>query len=231
MQTTSSLGKTELVTNNGANKLKYVYPFYDRNNYFTLKRQIDHDGFRIATMQETVSIVHNAYVVEQETELEGKFAAEIKKMLRTIYTSSRNLIIPNQGIEIFPESLLPQRLISRIGELNQSELEEVLNTLEQNQNLITFVEFGFKTGELDSSEALATHPYTLGFGKDTAEKLVQIAQKQNIKRPWMGVYPNFEKPLITIPGIGSGEIYGARLDIIAYHTGLSLNGHAFAVID
>ena len=67
----------------------------------------------------------------------------------TIYVATKTFWTHNEGARTFPDNgliQLPAHLEDRIGQISQSELDELLKIFKQHLNLVNFTEFGFETG-------------------------------------------------------------------------------------
>ena len=211
--------KTELTVQHQGKPLTHVHPFYGPNTYSGLKTNVEADGLAMATLPEAASIVHDAYCLDQPTDFDQERAKEIHGIMknRWIYATSKSLWIPDQGVKVFPDNgliSLPDVLKSRIGELTPSELEQMLEVLEQHPELVNSADFGYETGTLGSSLKLATNAYTKALaGEEGAERLAEVSDKHRIKKPYLGAFDNVKKPSITVSRLGSSWIFDGRLDV------------------
>ena len=227
--------KTEITVQHRGGNLTHVHPFYGPNNYLSLKTKVEADNLTMATLPQAASIIYDAYCLDQPNDFDQEIAKEIHGIMknRWIYTASKSLWIPDQGVKVFPDNgliSLPDHLKNKIGELTPNELEQMLEVLEQSPELVNSADFGYETEILRSSLKLATNAYTKALaGEEGAERLGEVSDKHRIKKPYLGAYDNVKKPLVTVSRLVSFWNFVGRLYVSGYGHGGFGDSHAFGV--
>jgi len=224
-------GETKLTVDHNQGELTVLHPFLGPNTYRELQRQASSEGLKMATLPEAASIAHDAYVVDPK----NHYSKEIQKTMtnRWFYTATKSLWVPNKGVHVFPDNgsiELPEALRDRIGTLNPNELEQFLTSLREHDGLVNFAEFGFDTGRLGSSLKLATNDYMKAVaGQEGAEKLAEVSDKHEVKKPYLWAHQNVNEPLVTVSGLSPSWYLDDWLDVNGDERGGYSDSGAFGV--
>ena len=197
--------------------LVFLHPSYGPNTYANVKEQIEKDNLKAPNMAETASLVHAAF------NSEDKYSEEIKQIMKDRYfwAFTGNLYVPNKGayIQDNPETR---------GGMPFMDESNLVKKLEADSPEVRFVPFGYKTGEMSSSE-LAKNPYVLALaGEEGAEKLAEVADKHKNK-PCLFSYDSISEPLTRVSALYSYWFLDSRLYVDGDVHGDDRLGGAFGV--
>src|SRR3989344_1735877 len=108
------------------------------------------------------------------------------------------------------------------------EESDLARRLEEGDEGVIYVPFGFKTGEMTPLE-LAKNAYVKALaGAEGAEKLAEVADKYK-KNPYLWSFESVERPLTRVSALVSGWVLDYRLCVGGGSDGDYRDGYAFGV--
>lgn len=186
-------------------KLSFQYPVF-KGTSRSVAEQIDKDNLKRPNSAETASLVYDAFQNPK-----GEYESEIIKILNNawFWEFTGNLYLPKSNEEIINGVLLETnpKIINRRLDMNKKSL---IKRLQDNDPLVKFVPFGFKTGEQSLFE-LIKNPYIIArYGKEGAEKIAEIASKYK-KQPNVNVFNSVDQEKSALSALYGDWDFGRGL--------------------
>jgi len=211
-------GRTYLDTHSSKGTVSFVAPAFGHSAYAKVGQQITEAGLVLPTMEQTASLVYDAWQNPDE-----KYSKDIIRKLRTNWLWGFNglLYVPNEGVYI------QDRPDIQNGKVVMNQ-EDLVKKIESNDESVRFVPFGFKRDSQSSLE-LAKNPFIQALaGEEGADKLASVADKYNLK-PFVWTLDNVDNPTIRVASLGSGRGLGGWLDVDGDDWVGNYGGYAFGV--
>lgn len=200
-------------------KLSFQYPAF-RGTYGKVEKAINEAGLKKPNSAETASLVYDAFQNKK-----GKYEKEIISILKNnlFWEFTGNLYLPKSNQEINNGVIL----YDASKDFNESK-ESLIKKLQDNDESVKFVPFGYKTGEQDVFE-LMKNPYIIArYGEEGAEKIAKVAsqykKKPNLwsfdsvdqeKRRKSALYFNWDfGSLVVVGGIWNDDDYGLAFGVV-----------------
>ena len=205
------------------NEIAFQYPAF-RGTYGNVAEQIDKEGLKRPTSPETASLIHYAFQNPK-----GQYESEIIDILRNnwLWEFTGNLYLPKSNEEINNGVILETNPTIEKGKLKMNK-DSLIKRLQENDSLVKFVPFGYKTGEQTASE-LGKNPYIIArYGEEGAEKVAKIISKYKVN-PYLYSFDSVDEEKIRISALGGGGSFGLRLSVIGDYWCDDEGGHAFGV--
>ena len=140
---------------------------------------------------------------------------------RWLWAFTGTLHVPNEGAYIQDDPIIKDGVFS----IDKSNL---VQKLEQNDQSVRFVPFGFNIESMSSLE-LAKNPYVIGLaGEEGADKLAQVADKFK-GNPYLWSFKSVSEPLAGVSALDSSWDVVLRLDVSGDDHGYDRNGYGFGV--
>ena|SRR3989344_802917 len=216
-------GKTSLTISHEGGELTFQYPAFS-GTYGSVAEQIDKEGLKRPNSPETASLVYDAFQNK-----DGKYESEIIKILKEnwFWEFTGNLYLPKSNEEINNGVILEHNPKIENGKLIMDK-SSLIKRLKENDPLLKFVPFGYKT-EKQSSLELSRNPYVVArYGEEGAEKIAKVADKYPNK-PYVWSFDSVDEEIVRMSalgrywnGVGSLSVNGNSWDD-------DLLGHAFGV--
>ena len=210
-------GRTELTTFHNTSDLTFIHPAYGPDTYANVGTAIEQAGLARSTMAQTASLVYAAF------NSSGRYSDEIKEIMkeRLLWAFTGNLYAPNKGVYIQDNP----EIRDNMPFMEESDLAR---RLEEGDEGVIYVPFGFKTGEMTPLE-LAKNAYVKALaGAEGAEKLAEVADKYK-KNPYLWSLESVKRPLTRVSALVSNRGLGDRLCIDGDNVGSNRLGYAFGV--
>jgi len=213
--------KVKLIIPHEGNKLAFQYPTF-KGYYETVAGKIDKECLKRPTSPETASLVYDAFQNRK-----GEYESQIIKILNDawFWEFTGNLYLPKSNEEINNGVILEQNPTIENGKLIMDK-NNLIKRLKENDSKVKFVPFGYKIGEQNLIE-LQKNPYILArYGKEGAEKIVEIASKYE-KKPYVYSWGSVNQEIVRISLLGNWSISDSlKIDGINRYYDV---GHAFGV--
>ena len=167
-------------------KVTFAYPSFGPDNYLNIRKQILENNLLIPTAEQTVALLHRAYLSEFKDAPEFQNIREIMKK-KWLLVFNRNLWT-NKGVYVVQDS----EAKIRSEKLKISNLEEELKNSEE-INTVKFskngkVRFAPKNSymlEENRPDSLAENGFVIAnYGKQGAKKLAEIST-QHLSKPYI----------------------------------------------
>ena len=210
------------VPHEGGN-LSFQHPAF-KGTYGSVAEQIVKAGLKRPNSSETASLVYNSFQNKG-----GKYESEIIKILKDawFWEFTGNLYLPKSNEEINNGVILEHNPKIENGKLIMDK-SSLIKRLKENDPLLKFVPFGYKT-EKQSSLELSRNPYVVArYGEEGAEKIAKVADKYPNK-PYVWSFDSVDEEIVRMSalgrywnGVGSLSVNGNSWDD-------DLLGHAFGV--
>ena len=220
----AKIGKTYLteIPHEGK-EIAFQYPSF-RGTYGCVAEQIDKEGLKRPSSSETASLVYDAW--KNPTE---KYESEIIKILNDalFWEFTGNIYLPKSNQEINNGDILEINPKITNGKLDMNK-KSLIKRLQENDESVKFVPFGYKTGEQTWQE-LAVNPYVVArYGEKGAEKIAEIASKYR-RNPKVWSFDYVDKEKTRMSALSNGWYFGGRLNVVGSYWGYDGDGRAFGV--
>lgn len=177
----------------------------------SVAREIDAAGLKRPDSSETASLFYNVFQNQ-----EGMCESEIirNQRERGFWEFTGNLYLPKSSEEINNGVILETNPKITNGDLQdlQMDRESLIDRLQENDPLVRFVPFGFKTG-LQEASKLAKNPYIVArYGEEGAEKIAEIASKYK-NSPVLYSFDSVDREKTRISFFNHGYNLKNRLEI------------------
>ena len=107
--------------------------------------------------------------------------------------------------------------------------KSLIKRLEENDHLVKFVPFGFKTGEQTSGE-LGKNSYVVArYGNEGAEKIAEVADKYK-KKPFLYAFDSVDEEKVRMSALDGFWGFGGRLGVDGDYWVGSGGGRSFGVL-
>lgn len=211
-------------------KLGFQYPAFRRSHYRNIGEAIDKERLKRPNSAETASLIYDAFQNPK-----GAKESEIIQLLKDHHfvEFTGNLYLPKGNGEIQNGVILETN-----PQVNNEGLfmdkSSLIKRLQNNDELVKFVPFGYKRGE-QTGEELIKNPYIIArYGEEGAEKIGEIASKY---RGRSGLWcPKYSEEHMAISILRTFWTYGDGLNIFAYdgldgERASNYDCHAFGVFE
>ena len=188
-------------------ELTFQYPAF-RGTYGNVAKQIDKENLKRPNSAETASLVRDAFQNSQ-----GQYESEIIKILkdRWFWEFTGNLYTPKSNAEINNGVILENNPQIANGRLNMNK-QSLVKRLQENDPLIKFVPFGFKTGEQTVLE-LERNPYIVArYGEEGAQKIAEVASKYS-RNPKLWSFDSVDEEKQRMSALDRDWDFVDRLDV------------------
>ena len=165
-------GRTIISVPHLEDKVSFAYPAF-RGTYGNVANEIDKAGLKRPNSAETASLVYDAWK-NQKGEKESEIISILKNNWLWEYTG--NLYLPKSNEEISNGVILEINPKIINGKLAMDK-NSLVQRLKENDPLVKFVPFGFKTGTQDLIEFQKNKYIIERYGKEGAEKIAEVASK------------------------------------------------------
>jgi hypothetical protein len=202
-----NVDRTKLKVQNQEKNLNFKYPFFGPENYFKIQRQIKKAKLILPSMSQLVSLVYSTFNSEVE------HSEEIKQIMEhfLMWGFTGNLYIPNRGIYIQDNPEI------KYGKLLMEE-SELVKKLEENDNSVRFVNFGFEVGKMSPLE-LSKNQYIIGLvGEEGADKLAEITGKYKIES-YLWAFKKVNETLKRVSGLSLVRSFNCRISLDSNNEG------------
>jgi len=201
-------------------ELTFQHPAF-RGTFGSVAKQIDRADLERPSSPKTASLVYDAF-----QNPEGEHELEIIRILRDnrLWEFTGNLYLPKSNEEVNNGVILESnpRIINGILDMDKKSL---IKRLQDNDPLVRFVAFGFKTGQQKVSE-LERNPYVLArYGEEGAQKIAKVASNYK-RKPRLWTFNSVNRELIKMSALYDIWVFGYGLGVGAYWSDEGL-GYAF----
>lgn len=218
------VGKTYLTDiPHGKGNLTFQYPAF-KGTYGSVAEAIDKAGLKRPGSSETASLVYDAF-----QNPEGEYESEIRGILKNnwLWEFTGNLYLPKSEEEVNKGVIIVANPQIVSGKLAMSK-DSLTERLRENDPLVKFVPFGYKTGEQTTLELLK-NPYIIArYGEEGADKIAQIASNYK-KNPKLWSFDSVNEEIARMSALGGGWNFDAWLDVIGNDLYDYYVGRAFGV--
>ena len=224
----ATIGKSYLTVPHEGGELSFAYPAF-RGNYGNVAKQIDNEKLKRPNSSKTASLVYDAWKSPKE-----QYSSEIISILKDncLWEFTGNLYLPKLDEEINNGVILD--LDSQNLKFNENgklvmDKNSLVQRLKNNDSLVKFVPFGFKTGKQNLIE-FEKNPYIQAkYGKEGAEKIAEIASKYKNK-PYINSFNSVDQEEARMSALVRSWNFGGRLSVYGdYWYGYYYDGRAFGV--
>ena len=218
-------GYTKLKIPHEGGELTFQYPAF-KGTYGNVANEIDKAGLKRPNSSETASLVYEAWK-NPKGEKEPYFS-EIISILKNhwLWEFTGNLYLPKSNDEINNGVILETNPKIKNGKLVMNK-NSLVKRLKENDSLVKFVPFGYKTGE-QSPKKLAENKYIIArYGEQGAEKIAKITLKYK-NQPNVYSFNSVDEEKIRMSALGNGWIFN-RLNVNGNKCDDNDNGHAFGI--
>ena len=236
------IGKTYLTIPHTGGKLAFEYPAF-KGTYTNVVNSIDKAGLKRPSSSETASLIYGAWKSPDE-----KYSSEIISILKNnwFWEFTGNLYLPksngpkgvSSGEEISNGVILdldsqnlkfengPNGISSGVKlRMNKNSL---VQRLKENDPLVKFVPFGFKTGEQTWQELEKNDYIQKRYGKEGAEKIAEIASKYK-NNPYVNIFNSVNKEETRMSTLNYYWGFNNGLSVNGNDWSDNSGGHAFGV--
>ena len=206
--------------------IAFQYPSF-RGTYGSVAGKIDKEGLKRPNSPETSSLVYDAF-----KNPEGQYEQEILKILEKnwFWEFTGNLYLPQSSEEVSNGVIIEHNPTIANGNLAMDK-SDLIKRLQGNDSNVKFVPFGYKTGEQNLGD-LQKNPYVVArYGKEGAEKIVEIASKfRNNPNVWSFDFVNEEQTRTSALSY-DGRFFGTTMLLVDGSYWLDDNiGRSFGVL-
>ena len=206
-------------------ELSFQYPSF-KGTYGNVANEIDKAGLKRPNSSETASLVYDTWKNPKE-----KYSQEIIKILKDnwFWEFTGNLYLPKSSDEINNGVILETNPKIKNGRLLMNK-NSLVQRLKENDSLVKFVPFGFKTGAQTPKE-LEENKYIIErYGKEGAEKIAEVASKyKNNPYIWSFNSDSVNEEKTRMSALYSDWYFGNGLNVNGDSWDGDGNGHAFGV--
>jgi len=219
-------GKTSLTVPHAGGKISFQHPAF-KGTYGNVAEQIDKADLKRPSSPETASLVYDAFQNKDE-----KYSSEIISILKDnwFWEFTGNLYLPKSNEEINNGVILDldsQNLKFENGKLIMNK-NSLVQRLRENNPLVKFVPFGFKTREQTLRE-LERNKYVIErYGKEGAEKIAKVADKYPNK-PSLWSFKSVNKEKVALSALSRGWFFDGWLYVVGNLWSDNKQGLAFGV--
>jgi hypothetical protein len=209
----------------GGKEINFVYPAY-RGNYGEVTEAIDKAGLKKPSSGELVSLIDDAWG-NSRGEYESKILDNLMGGWLWEYTG--NLYIPKSNEEVNGGVIIEHNPKIIGGKLIMDK-NSLVQRLKENDPLVKFVPFGFKTGIMNLRE-LMCNPYILArYGNEGVEKIIRISSKYKNHPALYSSDSNLDKEKVVMSGFDNA-LDNTRLIIGANIWNFIAYGHCYGKVE
>ena len=216
-------GKTYLSVPHEGGQLTFQHPSF-KGTDGNVAEKIDKAGLKRPSSPETASLVYDAFQNK-----DGKYSSEIISILKNnwFWEFTGNLYLPKSNEKINNGVIIEcdPRISNRKLIMDKSSL---IKRLKENDPLVKFVPFGYKNGEQNLIE-FQKNPYIQArYGKEGAEKIVEIASKYKNK-PHIYSFYSVDEEKVRLSALDRYWGFDGRLNVDGDNWDDDNRGRAFGV--
>lgn len=180
-------------------EISFVYPAY-MGTYEQVAEAIDKAGLKRPSSGELVSLIDDVWRNSR-----GEYESHILDNLTMgwLWEFSGNLYLPKSNEEPNNGVILESNP-KIIGKLLSMDKNSLVQRLKENDPLVKFVPFGYKTGILTLKELLINSYILARYGSEGAEKMVRIASKYKYN-PELCSFDGVDKEKIMMSGFDNAH--------------------------
>src|SRR3989338_3514680 len=201
-------GKTYLTVPHEGGELSFQHPAF-KETYGNVAEQIDKAGLKRPNSSETASLVYDAWQNPKE-----KYSSEIISILKNnwFWEFTGNLYLPKSNEEINNGVILD--LDSQNLKFENEKLimdkSSLIKRLKENDPLVKFVPFGYKTRgqtwqELEKNEYIINR-----YGEEGAEKIAEVALKYP-HNPYLSIFKFVDEEKVRMSALYWDGDFGGKL--------------------
>ena len=204
-------------------ELSFQYPSF-KGTYGNVANEIDKAGLKRPNSAETASLVYDAWK-NQKGEKESEIISILKNNWLWEYTG--NLYLPKSNEEISNGVILEINPKIINGKLAMDK-NSLVQRLKENDPLVKFVPFGFKTGTQNLIEFQKNKYIIERYGKEGAEKIAEVASKYK-NNPYVNIFNSVNKEETRMSSLSDSWDFYYRLDVYGNYWDDINDGRAFGV--
>ena len=204
-------------------EITFQYPEF-KGYYGDVAKAIDREGLKRPNSPETASLVYDAWKNPK-----GEYESKIINILKNnwLWEFTGNLYLPKSNEEVNNGVILEVNPKITKGKLDMNR-ESLIKRLQDNDGLVKFVPFGYKTGEQNLLK-FAKNPYIVArYGKEGAEKIAAIASKYS-KKPKLWSFDSVDEEKIRMSALDDDRGFSDRLLVFGSDWDGYGGGRAFGV--
>ena len=170
----AKIGKSSLtdISHEGG-KISFQYPAF-KGTYGSVAEAINEDNLQRPSSSQTASLVYDASQNQK-----GKYEAEIKEIMNNnwLWEFTGNFYLPKSNEEVNNGVIIEHNPMIKNGRLTMDK-NSLIKRLNENDSLVKFVPFGYKTGKQTPKE-LEKNAYILVRydGEEGASKIAEVASE------------------------------------------------------
>ena len=218
-------GRTRLIVPWRQGNIVFIHP-YVQGTISECGKQIQKQENLQPNSNQTASLVYDSW--QNPT---GKYESQVIDILKEswMWEFTGNLYLKKGKGDYQNGVILWENLEFDDNGRIKADKQNLMKRLEQNDETVRFVPFGFKTGELKFNEIL-THPYMIArYGREGAEKIAKVAKdhyNENKNKPYIWSFKSADNNFIMASALRKDN---CRLNIYGYNNGDGYGGYAWGV--